>query len=270
MLTVDEQLAKHAKKLSKWPSPAHQAYMKRRAPSVDSSPLHQCSLADADSTTLAASGSPSPESSDADILHHKSIGTKTNIPRAFVSKEGESGNNLAWSQPTTEISPPTSPTLSESSLSSTTPLFPNRLPTTFHHSKASKHWIPIKSCHISPPLSTTSIDELTTVARVHGKRISLPMGSDSSIEARIRPSSISSINVAIKPNLPNDAPTSSLAEAPNAKSKPKHHHHANLRNLESGKAVAADPSSEFSDDEDDVAFKRLGRIFGKCFAGRKA
>lgn len=96
------------------------------------------------------------------------------------------------------------------------------------------------------------------------------MGSDSSIEARIRPSSISSINVAIKPNLPNDAPTSSLAEAPNAKSKPKHHHHANLRNLESGKAVAADPSSEFSDDEDDVAFKRLGRIFGKCFAGRKA
>lgn len=270
MLTVDEQLVKHAKKLSKWPSPAQQAYMRRRTPSVDSSPLHQCILADADSTTLAALGSPSPTFSDPDTLHDQTLGTRINIPQAFASKGGESGNNMTWSKPTSEISPPTSPTLSESSLSSTTPLFPNRLSTTFHHNKASKPRTPINGCDISPPLSATSIDEVPTVPRVHGKRISLPIGSDSSIDARIRPSSISSINVAIVPNVSDSAPTSSPAKAHVAKSVPKHHHRAKAREFEGGRAVAVDPSSQFSDDEDEVAFRRLGRIFGKCFAGRKA
>lgn len=269
MLAVDEQLAKYAKKLSESPGPAYEAYM-RRTLSVDSSPLHQCSSADADSDTLTSSNSLSPISSDADTLHDEGPSKRPKTPTAFEVKEGDSGDSLTWSPSSSEISPPTLPTFSESSLSPTTPLSPSRFHSASQHSKASDPWPSITSCHISPPFSTTSIMEMSTVPRVHGKRISLPIGSDSSVDAIIRPSSISSINVARRPILPNSGPASSPAEAIKAKPGPKHHHRAEPKKVEKGKTAAVDPTSQFSDDEDDDACKRLGRMFGNCFAARKA
>lgn len=269
MLTVDEQLAKHAKKLSESPNPAFEEFTRNRTPSVDSPPLHQRFSADADAATLTASDSLSPTPSDADTLHDEVLSKRSNIPPDFVFKEGESGDSLTWSQRISEISPPTSPTLSESSLNSTIPLFPSRCHTASQHSKVSEPPPPLKSCHISPPFSTTSLTEVITMPRVHGKRISLPIGSDSSIDTRIRPSSISSINVAFRPVLPDSAPASAPAKTTNAKSGPKHHHRAKPQKVEKGKAAGVDPTSRFSDDEDDNACKSLGRIFGNCFTGRK-
>jgi len=380
MPTVDEQLAKHAKKLSKSPGPAHETYM-RKTLSVDSSPLHQVSLADdvsihnglpstkkekstklsdppiftdgidpiwedwstkieeklaaskghyrtepsqiayvvfrlggpaarhtverrrrgapdpylsvkdilehlagiyestdgrlnadreIDAATLTSSGSPSPTSSDADTLLEERPNNRRIIPPALYFKGEGDDDSSTWPPFTSDTSPPISPTLSESSLNSTTPLFSNRFRTRSEHNDPSEPRPSVKVSQISPPLSTTSITEVTTIPRIHVRRISLPIESNSSIDARIRPSSISSNNVAIKPFLPTSPPNPLPAKATTAKSWPKRHHRAKTRGMERKEAASVDPTSRFSDDEDDDACKSLGRIFGNCFRGRKA
>lgn len=365
MPTVDEQLVKHAKKLSEAPSPAHEAYLRKKTLSVDSSPLHQVYSADDDPATFAASNtgedenwvgtglaltcddcrlanrlsppgikrledfgkwrcgessamnrekiefknsvasikeqasqrtgyddnekrgkmipkdqigyqnatlasansghednSLSSRSSSADTLLAERRRWRRDIPPALFLKARDKGENPTWSQPTPEASPPVSPTLSESSLSSTTPLFTKR----FHTMSLSRH--------SNAPEPQPLIKSRQT--SIHSRRISSPLESSSSIDALIRPSRLSS-NSNTTPskytNLsPTPSPPSSSTKATKFKSWPKRHHFAKAREAEKGvlEIEALDLKSQFSDDEDDDACKRLGKIFGNCFGARKS
>lgn len=287
MSTVDEQLSSHKKKLAKPQRSGYETWMRKKSISVDSSPQHQVSSAEEDYATPTSSEHPSPTSDndDEDTLCGERASTKRPVPATLAFKGVDSGDQWEWPQPLTEFSPPTSPTLSDSSLNSTTSLCPNKAPTALHASNAWETRPPAKTFHILSPSATSPNIRVGALPLVHNRRISLPYDSNSSIDAKIRPSSISSVGKAIKPTPPvytsilvpaqtieatTELEAIRSSKGPKSKSWSKRRPGTKSEETEKRDTVNLDPMSQFSDDEDDHVCKSVGRMFRCCLGSRKA
>lgn len=288
MSTVDEQLSNHTKKLAKPPRSGYETWMRKKSISVDSSPLHQVSSAEEDYATPPSSEYPSPTSDDddEDTLRGERASKTRAVPATLTFRGVDSGDQWSWPQPVTEFSPPTSPTLSDSSLNSTTSLCPIKPPTALHSNNA--WWEPrpsVKGSHILSPSATSPNIRVGALPPVHNRRISLPYDSNSSIDAKIRPSSISSVGKVIKPTPPvytsilvpaqtTEAAKKSEAtrnsQGPKSKSWSKRRPGTKSEESEKRDRANLDLMSQFSDDEDDHVCKSMGRMFRCCLGRRKA
>lgn len=281
MPTVDEQLTNHTKKLAQSPRSGYETWMRKKSISVDSSPLHQVSSAEDDYATPTSLEYPSPTfgDDDDDTLRGERASQTRAVPATLTFKGVDSGDQWSWPQPIPEISPPTSPTFSESSLDSTTSLCPNKIPAPLHPSET---WQPRPSArrfHVLSPSSTSPNIRVGALPPTHNRRISLPFDSNSSIDAKIRPSSISSISKSIKPTVPvtkstlvpaQASETTKRTQGTKSKSRPKCTLESKVEEVEKIETVNVDPMSQFSDDEDDHVCKRVGRMFSWCLGSRKA
>jgi len=204
---------------------------------------------DDDAATITAPNTSSSACSESGtLLNEVPTRRRVTLPSWFLGHKEKRDVSTSLAEPNA----PTSPTLSDCSEDSATPLYPRA------------------------PDKVRSLSQCSSVSRSHvpliGLPISCPVMSSSSIDATIRSSVADSLqyDTSITPQKP-------AVQSIKSKSWPSRHRRlASLGEEEKPNAEIPDPKSEFSDSEDDeqprtekTFRRRLSETFGTCFIGRK-